>query len=68
MSNTTKLKRKDVKKEVKRIKKLPEYERDRQMKALHKRVNDEIESTCARLNNYPYMGEEQRRLLSCVML
>jgi|GEM_PF-3537106 len=71
MTNTNPLRRKYVKKEVKRIKKLPEYERKRQMDALSKRVCDEIESTCARIDNDQHgMGErrkEARRLLYCVM-
>lgn len=69
MSDTKKLIRKDVKKEVKRIKKLPEYERDRQMKTLRKRVIDEIESTSARVNIYNRFWEKGReawRLLFCV--
>lgn len=71
MSDTTKLTRKDVKKEVKRINKLPEYELDRQMKELHKKVSVEIESTCAKIDNNQYSfvekARESRRLLYCVM-
>lgn len=71
MADATKLTRKDVKKEVKRIKKLPEYEQDRQIEALHKKINDEIVSTCARIDNDKHsMGEkrkESRRLLYCLM-
>lgn len=71
MTETTKLRSKDVKKEVKRINKLPEYERERQIEALHKKINDEIVSTCARIDNDKHnMGEkrkESRRLLYCLM-
>lgn len=65
-----KLFRKDVKKEVKRIKKLLHQNRDAKYKALHKRVSDEIELTCARIDNDQHsMGKkrkEARRLLYCV--
>lgn len=72
MTDTNPLRRKYVKKEVKRIKKLPEYERERQMKALYRKVSDEIDSTCARIDNDQHsMGEkrkEVRRLLYCVLV
>ena len=68
MSDTNKLHAIDVKNEVKRIKKLPPEQREEQYKALHKRVSDEIDLTCERLNKgQPYMGVEQRRLLYCVL-
>lgn len=71
MSDTTKLRRKDVKKEVKRIQKLPPQLQEEQFEALHKRVSDEIELTCSRIDNEQHSAgikrKEGRRLLYCVM-
>lgn len=71
MSDTTKLRRKDVKKEVKRIQKLPPQLQEEQFEALNKRVSDEIELTCSRIDNEQHSAgekrKESRRLLYCVM-
>ena len=72
MSDTALLKRNDVKNEIKRIKRLPSEQRDEQFKALHKRVTDEMDSICARIDNDQHsLGEKQkevRRLLYCVLV
>ena len=72
MTDTNPLRRKYVKKEVKRIKKLPEYERERQMKALYRKVSDEINTTSASVNNDQHSlwekAKEARRLLYCVLV
>lgn len=71
MSDAKKLQRKDIKNEVKRIKKLPPEQREEQFEALYKRVSDEIESTSKRIDiEQLSVGEkrkEARRLLYCVM-
>ncbi len=71
MSDTTQLKREDVKNEVKRIKKLPPKQREEQFQVFLKRVSDDIESTCVRIDNDQHSAgikrKEGRRLLYCVM-
>jgi len=68
MSDTKKLQPKDVKNEVKRIKKLPKEEQEAQMNALHDKIKAEIDEYYDKIDTMDKFEQssEENRLTNCI--